>query len=130
MMEERGLFIVHTTIMRWVHQYGPELDERVRGIILSQPMILGESMRRVCCILIRTLKEVAFYLGHITDNSKKVTVWGTTSIPNTNTFIEKQKLISPTLRSHQLHYYIFSGRNLSKFIYSHPNGEMCGNNLL
>lgn len=30
MMEERGLFITHTTIMRWVHQYGPELDERVR----------------------------------------------------------------------------------------------------
>jgi transposase, IS6 family len=30
MMEERGLFTAHTTIMRWVHQYGPELDERVR----------------------------------------------------------------------------------------------------
>src|SRR3954468_5048049 len=30
MMEERGLFIAHTTIMRWVHQYGPELDQRVR----------------------------------------------------------------------------------------------------
>ena len=30
MMEERGLPIAHTTIMRWVHQYGPELDERVR----------------------------------------------------------------------------------------------------
>ena len=30
-MEERGgLFIAHTTIMRWVHQYGPELAERVR----------------------------------------------------------------------------------------------------
>ncbi len=24
MMEERGLSLVHTTIMRWVHQYGPE----------------------------------------------------------------------------------------------------------
>ncbi|PGX38146.1 IS6 family transposase, partial [Priestia megaterium] len=23
MMEERGLCIAHTTIMRWVHQYGP-----------------------------------------------------------------------------------------------------------
>jgi len=22
--------MVHTTIMRWVHQYGPQLDERVR----------------------------------------------------------------------------------------------------
>jgi IS6 family transposase len=30
MMEERGLSIVHTTIMRWVHQYAPELDKRIR----------------------------------------------------------------------------------------------------
>ncbi|PFY70432.1 IS6 family transposase, partial [Bacillus toyonensis] len=30
MMEERGLSLAHTTIMRWVHQYGPELNERVR----------------------------------------------------------------------------------------------------
>ncbi|WP_369811996.1 IS6 family transposase [Bacillus mycoides] len=30
MMEERGLTIAHTTIMRWVHRYGPELDKRVR----------------------------------------------------------------------------------------------------
>ncbi|EOP46002.1 transposase [Bacillus cereus VD146] len=30
MMEERGLFLVHTTIMRWVHQYGPEFDKRIR----------------------------------------------------------------------------------------------------
>ncbi|KRF53845.1 transposase [Bacillus sp. Soil531] len=30
MMEERGLSMGHTTIMRWVHQYGPELDKRVR----------------------------------------------------------------------------------------------------
>jgi transposase-like protein len=30
MMGERGLSMAHTTIMRWVHQYGPELDERVR----------------------------------------------------------------------------------------------------
>ena len=30
MMEERGLSMAHTTIMRWVHQYGPKLDERVR----------------------------------------------------------------------------------------------------
>lgn len=29
-MEERGIFIAHTTIMRWVHQYGHELDKRVR----------------------------------------------------------------------------------------------------
>ncbi|WP_242015933.1 MULTISPECIES: hypothetical protein [Bacillus] len=24
MMEEKGLFIAHTTVMRWVHQYGPQ----------------------------------------------------------------------------------------------------------
>jgi transposase-like protein len=30
LMEERGLSIAHTTIMRWVHQYGPELDKKVR----------------------------------------------------------------------------------------------------
>jgi transposase, IS6 family len=29
-MEERGLSIAHTTIMRWVHQYSSELDKRVR----------------------------------------------------------------------------------------------------
>lgn len=30
MMEESGLSIAHTTIMRWVHQYSSKLDERVR----------------------------------------------------------------------------------------------------
>ncbi|MFL0405422.1 IS6 family transposase [Bacillus nitratireducens] len=35
MMEECGLSIAHTTIMRWVHQYGPELDERVRRNLQS-----------------------------------------------------------------------------------------------
>lgn len=30
MMEERGLVMAHTTIMRRVHQYGPELDTRIR----------------------------------------------------------------------------------------------------
>jgi transposase-like protein len=30
MMEERGLSIAHTTIMRWVHQYGPELNKKIR----------------------------------------------------------------------------------------------------
>jgi transposase, IS6 family len=30
MMEERGLCLAHTTIMRWVHQYGSELDKRIR----------------------------------------------------------------------------------------------------
>ena len=35
MMEERGLSISHTTIMRWVHQYGPELDKCVRRHLKS-----------------------------------------------------------------------------------------------
>ncbi|GFZ76064.1 hypothetical protein GCM10008018_21970 [Paenibacillus marchantiophytorum] len=30
MMEERGLRMAHTTIMRWVHEFGPELDKRIR----------------------------------------------------------------------------------------------------
>ena len=30
MMSERGLEIAHTTIMRWVHQYSPQLDKRIR----------------------------------------------------------------------------------------------------
>jgi transposase-like protein len=30
MMEERGLDLAHTTIMRWVHQYAPEIDKKVR----------------------------------------------------------------------------------------------------
>ena len=29
-MEERGFSLAHTTIMRGVHQYGPELNERIR----------------------------------------------------------------------------------------------------
>ena len=34
MMEERGLFLAHTTIMRWVHQY-IELNERIRKHLKS-----------------------------------------------------------------------------------------------
>ena len=30
MMEERGLSLAHTTIMRWVHQYGSALNEWIR----------------------------------------------------------------------------------------------------
>ncbi|WP_441296744.1 IS6 family transposase [Bacillus cereus] len=30
MMEERGVSLAHTTIMRWVHLYGAELNERIR----------------------------------------------------------------------------------------------------
>ncbi|MBP2629313.1 MAG: transposase [Firmicutes bacterium] len=30
MMQERGLNLTHTTIMRWVHQYSPIIDKRIR----------------------------------------------------------------------------------------------------
>ncbi|EJS68624.1 IS6 family transposase [Bacillus cereus] len=35
MMEERGVSIAHTTIMRWVHQCGPQLKEKVRHHLKS-----------------------------------------------------------------------------------------------
>ncbi|MBP2627067.1 MAG: transposase [Firmicutes bacterium] len=35
MMQERGLNLTHTTIMRWVHQYSPIIDERVRKHLKS-----------------------------------------------------------------------------------------------
>jgi hypothetical protein len=30
MMAERGLSISHTTIMRWIHEYAPKLEKRVK----------------------------------------------------------------------------------------------------
>ncbi len=35
MMSERGLLISHTTIMRWVHEFGPEIDKRIRPFLNS-----------------------------------------------------------------------------------------------
>jgi transposase-like protein len=32
-MQERGLGVTHTTIMRWVHQYAPVIDEKIRKYI-------------------------------------------------------------------------------------------------
>lgn len=46
MMEERGLFLSHTTVMRWVHQYGVEFDKRIRHH-LKKRMIHGEWMRHI-----------------------------------------------------------------------------------
>jgi transposase-like protein len=31
MMKERGLNLTHTTIMRWVHQYSPIIEEKLRN---------------------------------------------------------------------------------------------------
>jgi Transposase and inactivated derivatives len=30
MMAERGVEVDHTTLMRWVHQYSPEIEKKVR----------------------------------------------------------------------------------------------------
>ena len=31
MMAERGVEVDHTTIMRWVHQYSPEIEKKIRN---------------------------------------------------------------------------------------------------
>ena len=33
MMAERGVEVDHTTIMRWVHQYSPEVEKKVRKYV-------------------------------------------------------------------------------------------------
>jgi hypothetical protein len=38
-MGERGLKISHTTIMRWVHEFGAEIDKRIRPFL--KPIYLG-----------------------------------------------------------------------------------------
>jgi transposase-like protein len=35
MMAERGVEVDHTTIMRWVHQYSPEIEKKVRRYLKS-----------------------------------------------------------------------------------------------
>ena len=30
MMAERGINVDHTTIMRWIHQYSPEIEKKIR----------------------------------------------------------------------------------------------------
>ena len=36
MMDERGISIAHTTIMRWVHKAGPLLDHLVKGVPIAK----------------------------------------------------------------------------------------------
>lgn len=45
MMEERDLSISHTKIMHLVHQYGPELEKRIRRYF--KQMTLGELMKHI-----------------------------------------------------------------------------------
>jgi len=33
MMEERGLFACHTTLMRWVHQYATKIKKRLKKFL-------------------------------------------------------------------------------------------------
>ena len=30
MAQERGLFITHTTLMRWIHEYAPKLEKQIK----------------------------------------------------------------------------------------------------
>ena len=37
MMIERGIQVDHSTIMRWVHQYSPEIEKKIRGSVAKNP---------------------------------------------------------------------------------------------
>ncbi len=41
MIMEGGLSIVHTTIMRWVYEKGPQLEEKVRHHLKSKMTCVG-----------------------------------------------------------------------------------------
>ena len=41
MAEERGLSVAHTTVMRWVHEYAPKLEEKIKQHIKKS----GDSYR-------------------------------------------------------------------------------------
>lgn len=53
MMEGRGLSVAHTTVMRWVHQYGTKLDERIRGH-LKLTNESWRSMKRISKLKVNT----------------------------------------------------------------------------
>jgi transposase-like protein len=40
MMAERGVEVDHTTIMRWVHQYSPEIEKKVRRYLKSRVFLI------------------------------------------------------------------------------------------
>ncbi|WP_243527012.1 DDE-type integrase/transposase/recombinase [Bacillus pseudomycoides] len=74
MMKERGLSISHTTIMRWVHQYGPELDKRIRRHLkqTSDSWRVDETYIKVkvngcTCIVLLIRKYNRFYLNKTRD---------------------------------------------------------------
>ena len=43
MMSERGLFLAHTTIMRWVHEYAPEINKKIRKYLKPSSSFKYES---------------------------------------------------------------------------------------
>ena len=47
MMEERGLFLAHTTIMRWVHQSGSELERRIRRHLKANKRFMEGLTKRI-----------------------------------------------------------------------------------
>ena len=69
MMEERGLSIAHTTIMRWVHQYGPKLEEKMIPTMknpihnVNSDIILGYSTSSGIHCFIPTIIAVGSTIG-------------------------------------------------------------------
>ena len=51
MMEERGLKLTHTTIMRWVNQYSPIIDEKTIAGIEIMHMIRKGQVEEIQCVL-------------------------------------------------------------------------------
>ena len=45
LLDERGLKADHTTVWRWVQRYGPELEQRLRRHLTSQPTNPGVLMK-------------------------------------------------------------------------------------
>ncbi len=58
MMEERGLSLAHTTIMRWVHQYGPELQKHLNSTNAS--WLVDETYTKI--------KREKMYLYRVSDS--------------------------------------------------------------
>ena len=40
MLSERGIVLTHTTIVRWVHQYGPLLDKQIRRKLVTHGSLM------------------------------------------------------------------------------------------
>ena len=40
-MAERGIQVDHSTIMRWVHQYPPEIKKRIRRYLMAYYILLN-----------------------------------------------------------------------------------------